>query len=494
MKRRLFLRNLGLLSAFAAAPAKELMAQETGNGLAGNEYKQISVSGKVTAKGGKALPDIVVSDGFTVAITDNSGKYSLKAHPLARYVFISVPAGYEIPAENGIARFYHELGKDTSFDFELEPLKQDDNRHKFIVWADPQIRTDKDAEKLLTISTPDTKAHVKEINNLPMFGIGCGDLVWDKPHLYKDYKRAVGQMGIPFYQLIGNHDQDYDARTDDGSQATFNKEFGPVYYSFNRGKVHYVVLDDVFFVGEDRRYIGYITETQLQWLEKDLQVIPDGSLVVVALHIPTNTGDARRRNLKEDEMGGVVMNRKALYDILKNYKVQLISGHTHWNEIWENGNMMEHNLGTVCGAWWTGPFCGDGTPDGYAVFDVDGDHISWYYKSIGYDKNYQMKVYKPGEVTALPGALLANIWNYDAQWKIEWYENDRLQGEMEQYTGYDPVAYDAYIGPELPSTRKWVEPILTDHLFVARPSSGARKLKVKATDRFGNIYEQEVKL
>ena len=37
----------------------------------------------------------------------------------------------------------------------------------------------------------------------------------------------------------------------------------------------------------------------------------------------------------------------------------------------KNG-IYEHNHGTVCGGWWTGPICEDGTPRGYGVYEVDG--------------------------------------------------------------------------------------------------------------------------
>jgi hypothetical protein len=60
-----------------------------------------------------------------------------------------------------------------------------------------------------------------------------------------------------------------------------------------------------------------------------------------------------------------------------------MSGHAHVNEKWEEGNIIEHNHGAVCGAWWTGPVCSEGTPAGYAVYEVNGSEISWYYKSTG---------------------------------------------------------------------------------------------------------------
>jgi hypothetical protein len=112
---------------------------------------------------------------------------------------------------------------------------------------------------------------------------------------------------------------DIDARSDEASSSTFKQQFGPTYYSFNRGEIHYVVMDDVFFVGAAKKYIGYLTENQLRWLEQDLALIKPGSTVVVNVHIPTNTG-AARRNGKEEEMGGTVANRKQLYKMLAPFK------------------------------------------------------------------------------------------------------------------------------------------------------------------------------
>lgn len=65
---------------------------------------------------------------------------------------------------------------------------------------------------------------------------------------------------------------------------------------------------------------------------------------------------------------------------------------------------------------------------------------------------------------------------------------------MEQYTGYDPSAVALYLGDTLPLSRKWIEPTLTDHLFSAVPSKDAREIKVRAKDRFGNIYEERIDL
>lgn len=490
MLRRDFLKNIGILTGTAGliAPALEASAINRGGGN--------MITGKVL-DGKKGVANVSVTDGYSVVRTNKNGDYSLSSNINAEFVYISVPAGFVIPHQNGVAAFYSSIKnrKDKqSVNFTLDKLPTDDNKHGFIVWGDTQILTDEDANMLKTISAPDTKKLLQSIGNVPFHGIGCGDLVFDQFHLFKDYKEAVAITGIPFFQVIGNHDIDTDSRSDDGSQATFKSQFGPTYYSFNRGKIHYVVLDNVFFIGAGKRYIGYITETQLQWLENDLAHVAKGSTVVVSLHIPTDNGDAKRSGEKQQQLGGVTANRQALYDLLKDFNVHIMSGHTHFNENWEKDNIMEHNHGTVCGAWWSGPVCSDGTPNGYGVYIANGDQLEWHYKSVGFESSHQMVVHGKGSSKEQPQAVVANVWNWDPKWKVEWWEDGIAKGAMQQFIGLDPAAVKLYTGPEIPAKHKWVEPSLTDHLFSAIPAATAKRITIKATDRFGKIYEQTMEI
>ncbi|WP_069658683.1 calcineurin-like phosphoesterase C-terminal domain-containing protein [Arcticibacter eurypsychrophilus] len=494
--RRSFLKNLGAAGTLLALPSAILQAEP----LVKKEPLDLStltIRGHVHTKG-KGISGVSVTDGFNITQTDNKGNYELLSNKTAEFIYISIPAGFAINHKKGIADFYQPLDKSsTKFnaDFSLNPLGKSDLNHNFVVWADPQIISKSDAEQLKTRTAPDLLQLVKSYPQDTLFhGIGCGDLVWDHFELFEDYRTAVETTGIPFYNVIGNHDMDLDARTDELSAQTFKKQFGPTYYSFNRGEIHYVVLDDVFFIGTAKKYIGYLTEQQLQWLEQDLAFVKKGTTLVLSLHIPTNTGSVRRNNLKEDELGGVVSNRERLYKIMEGYTVHIMSGHTHMNEKWTKGNITEHVHGTVCGAWWTGPVCSDGSPEGYAVYEVQGSQIQWFYKSIGKPRDHQVKVYPKGFVKDSPDEIIANVWNWDANWKIEWLEDGVLKGEMERRTALDPLAEKLYNGPQLPKKHKWIDPTLTDHLFFAKPSSSAKLIEIKATDRFGKIYVEKLSL
>ena len=470
--------NLGLARPHPTAPTQDVAV--------------VMLSGRVHSAG-QGLAGVAVTDGLTVTLTDTKGQYELASNATTAFVYISVPRGYEFPHEQGVARFYRRkepVRGRFKADFELRKLRQDDTQHNFILWADPQMISKADAAEFQTTAVPDTQKLVASYGPDALFhGIGCGDLVWDHFELFEDYQRGVATTGIPFFQVIGNHDMDLTARTDEGSAATFSKLFGPTYYSFNRGEIHYVVLDDVFFIGAAKKYIGYLTEQQLAWLEQDLALVKPGSTVVVSLHIPPYTRQHLRDQAKEEPMGGVVANRQELYRLLKPFTAHILSGHTHFNEVLQTAdNVTEHVHGTVCGAWWTGPICTDGTPGGYGVYEVKGAELRWYYKAIGQERGHQFRIYPKGSLPERPQALVVNVWNWDPAWKVVWFEDGVRKGDMQQHTGLDPLSVQLHAGPALPTRHKWVEPTLTEHLFVADVSARAKEIRVEVTDRFGRVY------
>lgn len=487
MLRRRFLRNLSFVSAGLTLPFHDVFGRYFG-------IKQPLVKGKVSAKG-KGIANVAISDGFDIVQTNAKGEYVMQPHSGAGYVFIILPAGFQVPHKDGIPNYFATLDvskREQVVDFLLEPLAQSDDRHAFIIWGDTQIWDKEDARQLNELSAPETRKVIESLGNQPVHGISLGDLVFDKFELFPDYKAAVAKTGVPFFQILGNHDMDLNARTDELSQETFKKHFGPTYYSFNRGKLHYVVLDDVFLINGQKRYIGYIPENQLAWLEKDLALVPSGSTVIVSVHIPTNTGAKRRAKANDENIANVVTNRSELYRMLKPFNAHIMSGHTHYNENWVEGNLMEHNHGTVCGAWWSGPVCDDGTPPGFGVYQVEGDKLSWYYHPVGGTKEQQLRLYAPGKSPDRPNSIVANVWNWDPAWKVEWWKDGTAMGAMEQFTGRDPLARELYEGPNLPAKHKWVEPELTDHLFAAYAGAGAKEIVVKATDRFGSVFEEKI--
>ncbi|MFL5581023.1 MAG: calcineurin-like phosphoesterase C-terminal domain-containing protein [Gemmatimonadaceae bacterium] len=65
----------------------------------------------------------------------------------------------------------------------------------------------------------------------------------------------------------------------------------------------------------------------------------------------------------------------------------------HESEHLTHGRVHEHVAGAACGVWWSGPICTDGTPNGYAVYEIDGEDVRWRYKGTGLAATEQIRAY-----------------------------------------------------------------------------------------------------
>lgn len=466
MNRRSFIKNSSLLATTLFVSLKSFSA---------TFLEDQKILGRVTSKG-KGVANVVISDGFNVVQTDKNGNYEIAINPLAKFIWLSTPAGYEFKTDSYLAKHYVNVMSKGALNFEIITLKQNDNKHNFIIWADPQVKNKKDVEKMMQYSVADTKKIIQSMGNVPVHGITVGDIVWDNHELFEEYNKAVVEMGIPFFQVLGNHDMDYRLGGDETSDATFSKHYGPTYFSFNRGKAHYVILDDVRYLGTERNYDGYITQAQLDWLAKDLKFVAKDALLIICTHIPIHSA---------------VKNNADFYKVVADFtNVHVMSGHTHYNKNVIKNGVYEHNHGTVCGAWWTGPICEDGTPSGYGVYEVNGTSLKWYYQPTGLSRKEQVHIFVD-ELTNQK-RLIANVWNWDPEWKVEYFLDGKAMGKMEQQTGYDPLSVKLYKGDQLPAGRTFPEPSKTDHLFIAHFEPSINKVKVVVTDRFGEQFTAEI--
>ncbi len=462
----------------------------------GADARHLFVQGKVSAAG-KALSGVVVSDGYSCSVTDGEGRYRFEANDDARFVFISTPSAYTVACDQAtIPQFYHRIDRsapDADYDFTLTPIKGNADRFAFLALADVQVSADKELTKGYTADVTDMRRLADDLQRggRNVFSIDLGDIVGNAQWLYPQYIKTAAPLNMPIFRAIGNHDMEMPpSRTYEGSTKTFERYFGPVNYSFNRGQAHFIILDDCFCTGRDYQYIGYIPEQTFRWLEQDLAHVKKGSLVFVAMHIPCSPTDKLVFNQSDMEY---VSNAAALWDVLKGYNVHFLSGHTHWNQNLQYGDsIIEHNTAAVCGIWWKAGICMDGTPRGCGVYEVDGDRLTWYYHSFGHPRDYQLRTYKPGASKEYPNDIIANVWNYDRQWKVEWLENGKVMGRMTQFTGFDPEAA-AICADKEKVEYDWISPVKTGHLFRATPKNPNAKITVRATDRFGRVYEEEIK-
>ncbi len=443
--------------------------------------ESVVVTGIVTDREtGNPIPNVVISDGYSTTLTTENGVYFLKSHPDARHIFYSIPEEYEVPLKGGAPCFYSEIDSqhDTCVvNFNLTPLKNGiENEFTLFCVADPLLSTNNNEKRFKSETIEDIK---KETKKYPIsYGITLGDLVSNTPEFFPIIKKEFLNTEISFFHTIGNHDHLKSENNPLKAVADFEYHFGPVNYSFNRGKAHIVVMNSVLYKGSDI-YKGGFTNDQISWLQSDLSHVPKNKLLIICVHIPILSSNN-------------ISNEKKFIDIVKQFnEVHIMSGHFHRNKniLYENANIYEHITASASGLWWSGTVNYCGAPNGYAVYQIKDNTIkNWYYKSTRFDSDYQIRMYTPYTLGDTEGYVVAHVWNADPSWKIELYENGINKGQMEQFTDYDPGTYEFLKSRGTTEFSNLLSK--TDHLFRLKPSNPSASFSIKSMDKFGNIYYQ----
>ena len=454
---------------------------------------------------GNPVTGITVSDGYTCTQTDNAGMFKFYRNSGADFISYSIPSGYEVnTGSKGIPDFYSRLDNSNyRYDFTIRKLSKPENSFKLIAIGDPQITESAHAARFKKEAAADIKEYSSSSEGTE-YGIILGDFVGNKWNLYNNIFGAVKkeQTGIISFACIGNHDHEYPSDNDKEAKKKYESYFGPTDYSINRGDVHIVVLDNIIHgCKESAIYDAGLTKEQFEWLKQDLSFVPKDKLVILCVHIPFRNGS---------ESGGGNVNKDKYYsevlELLSEYQnAAILSAHTHSNINYIhkiNGKeIFEHITGTTCGAWWNSTVCTEGTPIGYGIYSIQGNRMKeWIYKSVRHNEDFQIRLYRGTDIftgggngkrqfsKSNTGQIVANIWNWDEDWKVEVFEDGVLSGEMTKYKDTDAwtIAYHIDIAGMGSSAKK-----NTDHMFYYTLKNPDAKIKVKATDRFGNTYEQE---
>lgn len=449
-----------------------------------------NVKGTVSDTNGKPIQSVVVTDGFNFSQTDGQGRYDLDSDPSqSRFVYLSVPADYEISHTRGIPDlFYQELdkAKETGIhNFTLTKRKQPLDAFVFLAISDPQMMNDEQMRRFREETVADLKQTIDRFNGKEVYGMALGDITGDRMDLYTPYKEAISVLGIPMFSVIGNHDHDlrYPALSNQTipeasyAERIYEDHFGPYNYSVNIGGAHIVTLKDIDYY-KGKKYDERFGKQQLEWLKKDLSYVKPGTLVFINVHAPVFN--------KTDKGGGNAEDAETLKEILAPYNAHIFAGHTHF---YENNQvtptLYEHNIGAACGAWWAGHVNRCGAPNGYLVVEVNGNTATWRYKATGQEPEYQFRVYQPGEFKSQPDYLVVNVWDWDPTYQVKWSENGTDKGDLERFDDEDQAYIDMHGKPS---------GYHTTHLFRCRPSSGATGIRIEVTNRFGQTFTQNVTL
>jgi hypothetical protein len=482
--------------------------------------------------GETGVSGVAVSNGEAVVLTDDSGRYELEIEP-GDVLFFSKPRGYALPLrKDNIPRFYYAhfpAGTPSELEYEYGgmaptgtlpgqidfPVYQAEEPTAFnVIWtADPQV----DRHEELDFVRDDVVTELVGVK--AAFGLTLGDIVSDDLSLFPRYALIYSQIGVPWFNVAGNHDADLQATTDDRTLDTYTRHFGPRYYSFNWGKTHFVLLDNIFYLspnsGEPVEYGKYearLDERQLAWLENDLTVVPNDTLVVLGMHSPF-------RNVNEpDEASSNLQNLPEVLSLLRRFEnVSVVAGHMHTTEHYyfvpEDGwhgkiQLHQHTIAAVSGSWWMGPRDDrgipysvqmDGTPNGYHIMTVDGTGYSMRYKAAGFPEDYQMRIMlqtAPGDhlVSNIESSQLAssyvliNVFDGGPNTIVEIQVDDEDYVATERTVRKEPFAQHSYDKDEWPPMFE----TLSNHLWTAplpvNLAPGPHILNVQAVDEYGRLH------
>ena len=503
----------------------------------------------IVSSAGVGVENVVVSDGAEVTVTNEKGIYQLKSAKKWGYVFISVPSGYEVPSVGVLPQFHRALKNSADVveraDFKLEKVDGQDS-YKIFMLGDMHLANRTGDLGQFAQFTSDLTDYMTRHKGEKMYALTLGDMTWDlywysNSYYFPQYLNTINSQikNLQIFHTMGNHDNDFQTRSDYDAAVKYVDQICPTYYSFNIGKVHYVVMDDIdcssYDGTESRNYVASLSAEQLDWLAKDLSHVAKTTPVVVAMHAqvfyPTTSGF----KIDHDPV-----NTLRLFDILDGYTVRFVTGHTHklFNvtpdaPIVDGHNFREYNSGSVCASWWwsgnltPGIHIGtDGTPGGYGIWDVTGTDFQCLYKSTGWPEEYQFRSYDlnnvhfsmadvplmPSDISASvknaymqyvnaypqnnDNEVLINIWNWNSDWTLSVVDENRKTLPYTEVWAYDPLHIAAlsvkrFNNAGLKSTPSFITDKFT-HFFKVKADDADTDLVITVKDEFGNEWTENM--
>ena len=505
---------------------------------------------------GKGLKDVVVSDGVEVVLTNSDGVYQIKSEKRYGYVFISIPSGYEVPSKGVLPQFYAYLSDKASQperkDFSLVKAG-DQTKYKMFFFGDMHLANRTNDKAQFRVFTKDLNNYMQNHSGEKLYGMTLGDMTWDlywydRHYSFAEYLEEINSdvKGLQIFHTMGNHDNDYMIAKPDAdfrAASEYVKYIGPTFYSFNIGKIHYVVVDDIDCSDYDgttsRDYVTRLTSEQMDWLEKDLKYVGKSTPLIITTHAQIFYPSGVNTFKIDHNING---DSNRLFSIVKDYTVHFVTGHTHLifnanpkeTSVFGLTDCYEHNAGSICGSWWwsgnltPGVYVGqDGSPAGYSIWDINGTDINWKFKATAWDEDYQFRTYDLNQVyftyekdvpkmptdnveltdkgfgkyvKAYPensnNEVLINVWNWNSKWTLSVTDEKGKDLNWTRTSAYDPLHIAALSAKrfnkadlkEAPSftTRLW------HHFFKVTAPDADTDLTITVTDEFGNVYTEKM--
>ncbi len=274
-------------------------------------YQDSNANGQYD-QGESLQANVLVSDGLHVVKTDSKGRFQLAGHAKEKFIFITTPSGFKT-----YNAYYQaiEAGKEQ-YQFALYPSAgvAEDGSHQFIQITDTEIREEQGHQSWIE--------GIKEYSSQQQsaFIFHTGDICYTEG--LKAHIKIMNSknMDCPVYYTIGNHDL-VSGKT---GEALYESLYGPVYYSFDVGKVHYIVVP--MLSGDYAP--SYSKEDVYNWLINDLAQIEEGTPIYIFSHDRGgSTPDALTYNI----------NAEKTLELEKHNIKAWVYGHWHVNHISKHG-------------------------------------------------------------------------------------------------------------------------------------------------------------
>jgi hypothetical protein len=278
-------RALGFLAPALAIVLVTTSAPAQRQTLTGSVFVDANGNG-IRDANERGVAGVVVSNQDTVVATDASGVLHI-SNGGSGIVFVSVPDGYR--ARGAFWRAVADSATSVSFGLTQSGHVRE---FSFVHASDTHIAP---------ASVDRTRRLGALVDSIsPAFLIVTGDLVRDALRVseaeatgyYDLFAKETGAFHTPLWTVPGNHenfgierDKSHVSATNPlYGRAMYHRYFGPDYYSFNYGGVHFIGLNTADI--EDQAYYGHVDSLQLAWLARDLVLVPAAMPVVTFDHIP----------------------------------------------------------------------------------------------------------------------------------------------------------------------------------------------------------------